>query len=130
VARTCLVVVIVVVICTVQSFVVFPLSTLVMPPPALYIPDFLQSQLSSGNDLQTSNLYLQGRNWLTPGLVDEISSLFPTADDVNPSSGARDKDQFAINCLELFPVGRIFASYKQLDQVAKMFLCRAQSKSN
>ena len=88
----------------------------------LYIPDFLESDLKSGDTIQEINLRLQEKNWLTTGLVDEISSLFPTSVDVDLSTGERDKAKFVENCQQLFPVGRIFASYKQLDQVANMFL--------
>ena len=61
-------------------------------------------------------------NWLSSDLIDEITSLLPTEADVNPSNGERNKDSFAENCLLLFPKGRVFASEKQIDQVADMFM--------
>jgi hypothetical protein len=88
----------------------------------LCIPDFLEAELKSGDAIQEINLRLQEKNWLTTGIIAEISSLFPTAVDVNPSTGERDEAKFVENCQPLFPLGRIFASHKQLDQVAKMFL--------
>jgi hypothetical protein len=90
--------------------------------PTLYIPDVLQSELDSGDSLEDINARLKQKNWLTTALVDEITSLFPSAADVDTTTGERDKAKFVENCEILFPPGRIFCSYKQLDQVAKMFL--------
>ena len=75
---------------------------------AHYIHNFLDLVLQSGGDIQDINIWLQEKNWLTPGLIDEISTLFPTASDVNPSTGEHDKDTFVVNCNELFLVGCIF----------------------
>jgi hypothetical protein len=97
----------------------------------LYLPDFLESELQSGDDIQVINKRLLGKNWLTTGLVEEISSLFPKAADISSSSGERNKEMFVDNCTQLFEKGRIFASFKQLDQTADMFLeAWAVSKSH
>jgi hypothetical protein len=62
----------------------------------LHIPAFLESKLKSDDAIQEINLrLLQGKNWLTTGLIDEISSLFPSSVGVNPSTGERDKVKFA-----------------------------------
>jgi hypothetical protein len=53
---------------------------------------------------------VQGKDWLSTGLVDEITALCPTEGDVNPQTGEHDKDHFTANCLLLFPRGRLFAS--------------------
>jgi hypothetical protein len=37
--------------------------------PTLYLPDFLESELQSGDDIQVINKRLLGKNWLTTGLV-------------------------------------------------------------
>jgi hypothetical protein len=94
--------------------------------PTLYIPNFLEPELQSGVDIQEINLHLQEKNWLRTGLIiDEITTaLFPTGSGVNLCTGEGDKDKFMVNCQELFPVGHILASFKQLYQVAIMFLER------
>ena len=91
-------------------------------PGTLCIADFLESELQSGDDIQVINQRLLCKNWLTTGLVEEITSLFPMSDDITPDTGERNKEMFVINCNLLFPKGRLFASSKQLDQVAEMFL--------
>jgi hypothetical protein len=93
-----------------------------MVNPTVYIPDFLAVELESGDDLIHIRDRLQCKNWLTDELVDEITGLFPTADDIDPMTGVRDQTKFTENCLKLFPKDRIFASEKQIDQVATKFL--------
>jgi hypothetical protein len=88
----------------------------------LYVPEFLESELQSGDDIQVINQHLMCKNWLTPGLVEEITSLFPRTADITSESGERNKEMFAVNFNQLFPKGRLFASSKQLKQVADMFL--------
>jgi hypothetical protein len=49
--------------------------------------------------------------------------LFPTSADVNPGiGGERDNDCFSENCVMLFPKDRVFASEKQIEQAADMFM--------
>jgi hypothetical protein len=86
------------------------------------IPDFVEQELSTGDSLEVIRVRLQSMNWLSTDLVTEITSLLPTTGDVNPLTGERDKERFAENCLLLFPTGRVFASEKQIDQVADMFM--------
>jgi hypothetical protein len=52
----------------------------------------------------------------------QITALFPTSADVNPGTGERDKERFAENCVKLFPKDRVFASEKQIEQAADMFM--------
>ena len=52
----------------------------------LYLPDFLESELQSGDDIQVMNQHLLGKNWLMMGLVEAISSLFPKAADITSNS--------------------------------------------
>ena len=64
--------------------------------------------------------------WLTTELVNEIIDHLPSDDDIS-----RDKetniphctnDTFAKKCKNIFPIGRMFCNYRQLDQYVKMFL--------
>jgi hypothetical protein len=59
---------------------------------------------SGGDDIQEIKLHLQEKKWLTTGLIDEITALFPTAGDVSqsPQTGEHDKAKFVENCHELF----------------------------
>ena len=86
------------------------------------IPDFVEHELSTGDSLEDIRARLQSMNWLSADLVEEITSLFPSTAHVNALTGERDKDIFAEKCLLLFPKGRVFASEKQIDQVADMFM--------
>jgi hypothetical protein len=93
-----------------------------MADPTVYIPAFLAAELESGDDLILIRDRLQQKNWLTDELVNEITGLFPNSDDIDPSTGARNQTRFSENCSKLFSKDRIFASEKQIDQVAAMFL--------
>jgi hypothetical protein len=93
-----------------------------MADPVVYIPDFLAAELESGDDLIDIRDRLQQKNWLTDELVHEITGLFPTLDNIDPMMGDRDQTRFSENCSKLFPKDRIFASEKQIDEVATMFL--------
>ncbi len=82
----------------------------------------MESELLSDDSFEDIRDGIQGKNWLTPGLVNEITALLPLATDVNTQTGERNKDRFADNCLLLFPKDCIFASDKQIEQVADMFM--------
>jgi hypothetical protein len=91
----------------------------------IFIPGFMESELLSDDPFEDIRDRIQGtKNWLSTGLlVNEITTLYPTAADVNTQTGERDKDHFADNCLLLFPKDHIFASEKQIEQeVADMFM--------
>ena len=88
----------------------------------LYLPDFLAAELNSTDTLEEVRDRLQVKNWLTEGLVEEITQLFPSKDDIDPVTGTRDQSVFSHNCLKLFPTGRIFASDKQIEQASELFL--------
>jgi hypothetical protein len=71
------------------------------------------------------NADLLKKNWLTPDLVREIEDCFPTKDQISNTpkgDNIRDLDAFKVKAAKLLPRGRIFVSFKQLDQVSKMFL--------
>jgi hypothetical protein len=60
---------------------------------------------------------------LTSGLIHEIHSLYPTCLEIKTDDdNKRDRTAFEYKISQLFPSGHIFASFKQLDQAAEMFL--------
>ena len=93
-----------------------------MADSIVYLPEWLGSELESGDPFDVIKERIQNKNWLTDGLVAEITAAFPTADDVQVGTGVRDKDKFESMCEQLFPPGRVFASNKQLEQTAFRFL--------
>jgi hypothetical protein len=82
----------------------------------------MESELLSGDPFEDIWHRIQGKNWLSTGLVNKITALYPTVADVNPRTGECDKDQFTDNRLLLFPKDHIFASEKQIEQVGDMFI--------
>ncbi len=101
-----------------------------VPPPAhscytIYIPTFLDDTLLSNMLITDLNAELLKKNWLTPDLVREIESCFPSKEEIsNTAEGdnIRDLVAFKVKAAKLLPKGGIFVSFKQLDQVSKMFL--------
>jgi hypothetical protein len=89
----------------------------------LYIPDFRDEILDSGRSLfDVKEEYLQ-LDWLTPGLVDEIEQQFPVSIEIDATNrNQRDYDAYLTKIAVLFPIGRRFASFKQLTQACEMFL--------
>eukprot|EP00978_Attheya_sp_CCMP212_P039865 scaffold211437_cov24-Attheya_sp.AAC.1 len=61
---------------------------------------------------------LMQKDWITPELKGEISSHFLTKNDIDMTSSCRNKEKFAEACALMFPVGRVFASAKQVHQVS------------
>jgi hypothetical protein len=88
----------------------------------VFIPDFFESELLSGDLFEDIQDHLQGKNWLSTGLVNKIITLYPTTTDVNPHTRECDKDCFTDNCNLLFPNDHIFASEKQIEQIPDMFM--------
>jgi hypothetical protein len=88
----------------------------------LYIPDWLETELGTGDSLSVIRERVEGKNWLTQGLIDEIAAGFPNSGDIAVGTGSRDKACFEDHCQKLFPPGRIFASNKQVEQAACRFL--------
>jgi hypothetical protein len=89
----------------------------------LYIPDFLQEYSLSDKSLVEQKNELLRKDWLTSGLTYEIEAMFPTPTDIQVNDDdKRDEIAFQHKIAQLFPVGRIFASFKQIDQAADMFL--------
>lgn len=93
------------------------------PNCLLYVPGFVEEYrlLNLSVEEQKRKLLLQ--NWLNSSLVKEITSYFPQQCDINRNDGnRRDPEAFRDNVSKMFPVGRLFASSKQLDQAAEMLL--------
>ena len=93
-----------------------------MADSPLFLPDWLEPELESGDLLDDIKARIQSKNWLTEGLLAEITSAFPTANDVQLGTGVRNKDKFESMCEHLFPPGCVFASNKQVEQAASRFL--------
>ena len=89
----------------------------------LYIPQFVLDCNISGKSPAKQNTELLQKDWLTPGLIHEIEALFPNASEINSDDdNKRDSLAFQSKIALLFPCGRLFASFKQIDQAADMFL--------
>jgi hypothetical protein len=90
----------------------------------IYVPNFLQEYSLSEQSLeQQNNELLQKDHWLTAGLIGEIESLFLTRSEINNDNDNKcDPHAFQHKIAQHFASGRIFASFKQLDQAADMFL--------
>ncbi len=89
----------------------------------IFIPEFLPEYSLSSLTLDEQNTQLLQKDWLTTGLVEEIEALFPSSSKIKANDdNKRDPTAFQHKIAKLFPPGRIFASFKQLDQAADMFL--------
>ena len=94
--------------------------------PTVYIPSFVEElhNVERYPPGETKKI-LARKEWITGGLMNEIQMLFPNNKTIDKRNGnERDRDAFALNAAKLFPVGRIFASNKQLEQAAELF-CNA-----
>jgi hypothetical protein len=94
-----------------------------MPSFTIYIPDFLPEYGLSEKSVEDQKNKLIRKDWLTFGLIQEIESWLTTRSDINvDEDNKRDPAAFQQKIAQLFPPGRIFSSFKQLDQAADMFL--------
>jgi hypothetical protein len=92
-------------------------------PEFLPVPEFLPEYSLSSLTLDEQNTQLLQKDWLTTGVVEEIEALFPSSSKIKADNdNKRDPIEFQHKISKLFPPGRIFASFKQLDQAADMFL--------
>ena len=80
----------------------------------LYLPAFYD------NVKNLSTKELGEKDWITEDLLREIQSCLPSPEDVG-ADGKRDPGALRRNCEKLFPVGRTFASFKQIHQSLKEF---------
>jgi hypothetical protein len=91
----------------------------------IYMPTFFpeyEQRFADGEDKEVLNAELKKKDWITTDLQIEITQLYPSLTEKDPVSGKRDHAAFIVKAQILFPFGRIFANFKQLDQVAKQFL--------
>ena len=89
----------------------------------IYVPNFLQEYHLSEQSLEQQKIDLLQKDWLTYGLIHEIELLFPTQSEIKINDDNKcDTNAFQHKISQLFAPGRIFASFKQLDQAADMFL--------
>jgi hypothetical protein len=89
----------------------------------IYIPNFLQEYDLSEQSLEQHKIELLQKDWLCSGLLHEIEQLFPSQSEIKANDdNKRDPLAFQQKISQLFSPGRIFASFKQLDQAADMFL--------
>jgi hypothetical protein len=90
----------------------------------LYIPNFLREYRLSEQSLEEQKNELLQKNWLTSGLlIHKIHSFFPTCSEIKTDDDNKcNPTAFEHKISQLFPSGHIFASFKQLDQAADMFL--------
>jgi hypothetical protein len=91
----------------------------------IYIPTFLDDVHQSQRPLLDLNADLLHKKWLTPDLVRKIEDCFLTKYQISNTlegDNVRALEDFKVKAAKLLPKGRIFVSFKQLDQVSKMFL--------
>jgi hypothetical protein len=92
----------------------------------VHVPDFkdpaLSLALSSGDFISCKNMFLNSDCWTTPDLRCHAESMFPAPGAIGNDTGVRDKAAFQQVCSVLFKEGHIFASPKQLNRAATLFL--------
>ena len=94
--------------------------------PNIYAPDWYITLAVSNKEPSVINAEYRKRNWITKGLLDELATVYPTAEEctinrLNRCCG-RSLDAFHEKCTKMFPINRVFMNYIQLDQAAKYFL--------
>jgi hypothetical protein len=86
---------------------------------SLCVPDFVDAH---DPDNPQSKKELEEGNWVTVGLELELKECLPTRVDVSLDGDNRcDSQSLLVAASRMFPVGRIFASSKQLEQVCRRF---------
>jgi hypothetical protein len=89
----------------------------------IYISNFLQEYDLSELSLEQQKIELLQKDWLCSGLIHEIELLFPSQSEIKANDdNKRDPLAFQQKISQLFSPGHFFASFKQLDQVADIFL--------
>ncbi len=87
----------------------------------IYVPTFLDDVLLSQMLITDLNAELLKKNWLTPELVREIESCFPTKEEIsNTSEGdnIRDLDAFKAKAERQLPKRKICDRVKQSEEVS------------
>jgi hypothetical protein len=91
----------------------------------IYITMFLDDVHQSQRPVSDLKIELLKQNWLTLDLVREIEDCFPTNEQISNTpdgDNIRNLESFKVKSAQLLSLRRIFVSFKQLDQVSKMFL--------
>jgi hypothetical protein len=91
----------------------------------IYIPTFLMQYELSSLLYEEQNRPLLQKDWLTRGLTHKIKALYPTPllEIQEDNNNKCDPAAFQQKIAKLSPPGcMLFASFKQLDQAADMFL--------
>ena len=98
------------------------------------VPEWYNEVVPSSN-VEHAKKYAKN-DFLTPSLIGEIQSLFPTSNHIDVTNNhSRSKTAFSQNCEKLFPTNRIFLNREQFVQAAKMFCakwavqCRHKTKA-
>ena len=97
-------------------------------------PDFYTKYMI--NTKEISNTELQSiflkEDWLTNDHFDELVMNVPSKDEMLPDnvhhSTTKCKTSFEEKCLRLFPIGRRFANYSQLEQYIEFFFEKLEYK--
>ena len=91
-------------------------------------PEFYTKCMINTKDISNSELerrFLEA-DWLTNDYFDELVMNVPTKDEMQPDnvhhSTIKCKSSFEEKCLRLFPIGRRFVTYRQLEQCIETFL--------
>ena len=88
-------------------------------------PDFYHTGVNSdkvGNILESEFL---NEDWMTNELVEELFNFVPPSKSDDKDQNVIDNDlktKFTEYCSHIFPIGREFANYRQLDQYLSLFL--------
>jgi hypothetical protein len=89
----------------------------------IFFPKFLPEYSLTSLTLDEQNTQLLQTDWLTTGLLEEIKALFPSSLKIKANDDNKgDPIVYQHKIAKLFPPGRIFTSFKQLDQATDMFL--------
>jgi hypothetical protein len=91
----------------------------------VHVPDFkdaaMQLAMTSGDFAPCKKLFIES-NWITSELRLHVETIFPKPGEIDIGTGVHDTQAFQNACAVLFHEGHIFASTKQLKQVATLFL--------
>jgi hypothetical protein len=102
-----------------------PLTTTLTPLTLHFQQLQLPSTLSASQTLlmpMTPTTLKARRSWVTVGLELELKECLPTRVDVSlDGDNRRDSQSLPVAASRMFPVGQIFASSKQLEQVCRRF---------
>ena len=102
----------------------------VVKPPVLMSPDYPsfwdEWMNNKQKTVQETEQFFKSADWLTETLFDELVNRVPDithlAKTDTPTSVSKSQSTFEKYCIDLFPIGRRFVNYKQLDEYVTFFL--------